>query len=103
MDDDNLLTIFEVSRITKYTVGTLRKLVQRKEIPYRKIRRSLRFRRDELNIWIQSGGSKVVFLPDDNAGDPDAAENGGRPATERENGGAASGGPELPFPPEDKA
>jgi excisionase family DNA binding protein len=53
---EEYLTIFEVARITKYAVGTLRKLVLRRQIPFHRIRRSLRFRRSELELWIQSGG-----------------------------------------------
>jgi excisionase family DNA binding protein len=59
---EEYLTIFEVARITKYAVGTLRKLVLRRQIPFHKVRRSLRFRRSELELWIQSGGREAAIL-----------------------------------------
>jgi excisionase family DNA binding protein len=89
--DKDYLTIFEVAGITKYTVGTLRKLVLRNQIPFHKIRRSLRFRRGELALWIQSGGKEVVYLPDD---------DGAKPETEQKTGEAVSAGVEVSPPPE---
>jgi excisionase family DNA binding protein len=62
---DEYLTIFEVAQLTKYAVGTLRKFVLRRQIPFHKWGRSLRFRRAELALWIKSGGAEVVYLPDE--------------------------------------
>jgi excisionase family DNA binding protein len=81
--DKDYLTIFEVAGITKYTVGTLRKLVLKKQIPFHKIRRSLRFRRGELALWIQSGGKEVVYLPDDDGSKPETHEGNTKPGTEQ--------------------
>jgi excisionase family DNA binding protein len=74
---EEYLTIFEVAGLTKYTVGTLRKFVLRRQIPFHKWRRSLRFRRSELELWIQSGGSKVVYLPEAGSEKPEAEKSGG--------------------------
>ena len=72
------LTIFEVAALTKYTVGTLRKFVLKRRIPFHKWGRALRFRRDELELWIKSNGSEVVYLPfDDGKREMPAAETGG--------------------------
>jgi excisionase family DNA binding protein len=57
---DEYLTIFEAARITKYAVGTLRKFVLRRQIPFLKMRRALRFKRSELEIWMDSGGTEIV-------------------------------------------
>jgi excisionase family DNA binding protein len=92
--DKDYLTIFEVAGITKYTVGTLRKLVLKNQIPFHKIRRSLRFRRGELALWIQSGGKEVVYLPDD---------DGTGPETEQGYGGAVPDEVDVPLPPEAQA
>jgi excisionase family DNA binding protein len=76
--EDEYLTIFEVARITRYAVGTLRKLVLRGQIPFHRIRRSLRFRRSELDLWMKSGGPEVTVFPgapDRNA--PDMTGKGG--------------------------
>jgi excisionase family DNA binding protein len=74
---DEYLTIFEVAEITKYTVGTLRKFVLRREIPFHKWRRALRFRRSELALWMRSGGSKVVYLPFEPVAGAEGAEETG--------------------------
>jgi excisionase family DNA binding protein len=71
---DEYLTIFEVAQVTKYTVGTLRKFVLRRQIPFHKWGRSLRFRRGEIELWMKSGGSKVGYLPDE---EPEAANGDG--------------------------
>jgi excisionase family DNA binding protein len=104
---DEYLTIFEVAGITKYTVATLRKFVLRREIPFHKWGRSLRFRRGELALWIKSGGTKVVYLPDDEngpeldgtmeTGDGQAAELEGRTG----DGGTATADVAAPPPLKD--
>ena len=52
-----LLTIFEVSQMTKFAVPTLRKYVLHREIPFYKVKRRLRFASDEIEAWIESGGN----------------------------------------------
>jgi excisionase family DNA binding protein len=83
---DEYLTIFEVAELTKYTVGTLRKYVLKRLIPFHKWGRSLRFRRSEIELWIKSGCAKVVYLPED----------GGKPETEGSGGKGSD--PALLFP-----
>jgi excisionase family DNA binding protein len=60
---EEYLTIFEVARITRYAVGTLRKFVLRRKVPFHKWGRSLRFRRSELELWMKSGGPEAAPLP----------------------------------------
>jgi excisionase family DNA binding protein len=57
--DENIseyLTIFEVSKLTKFKVPTLRKYVLTRCIPYHKINRAIRFKPDEIKAWAASGG-----------------------------------------------
>jgi excisionase family DNA binding protein len=61
---DEYLTIREVAELTKYTVGTLRKFVLKRRIAFHKWGRALRFRRDEIELWMQSGAKEAVYLPD---------------------------------------
>ena len=51
-----LLTIKELAVALKLTEQTIQRYVLRKEIPYRKIMRAVRFRPSEINRWIDSGG-----------------------------------------------
>ena len=71
---DEYLTIFEVAEMTKYTVGTLRKFVLKRRIAFHKWGRVLRFRRSEIELWMKSGATEVVYLSDD--GRPPMTENG---------------------------
>jgi excisionase family DNA binding protein len=80
---DEYLTIFEVAELTKYTVGTLRKFVLKRRIAFHKWGRSLRFRRAEIELWIKSGATKVVYLPNNEDGKAEG------------NGGGVSGGAEA--------
>ena len=66
---DEYLTIFEVAELTKYTVGTLRKFVLKRRIAYHNWGRVLRFKRSEIELWMKSGATKVVYLPDDGGGE----------------------------------
>ena len=52
---EEYLTIFEVAQMTKYTVGTLRKFVQKRRIPFHKWGRSVRFGLTEIELWMKSG------------------------------------------------
>jgi excisionase family DNA binding protein len=76
---EEYLTIFEVAELTKYTVGTLRKFVLKRRIAFHKWGRALRFKRAEIELWMQSGATEVVYLPDGESGKPEtgAAEQTG--------------------------
>jgi excisionase family DNA binding protein len=63
--------------------GTLRKFVLKRRIAFYKWGRVLRFRRSEIELWMKSGATEVVYLPDGGNGEPEAAEK---------NGGASAGG-----------
>jgi excisionase family DNA binding protein len=51
------LTIFELSKLTKFKVPTLRKYVLTRKIPYHKINRAIRFKPDEIKAWLAAGGA----------------------------------------------
>jgi excisionase family DNA binding protein len=72
---DEYLTIFEVAEMTKYTVGTLRTFVLKRRIAFHKWGRVLRFKRTEIELWIKSGATEVVYLPDDEGGTPETAKD----------------------------
>jgi excisionase family DNA binding protein len=77
------LTIFEVSELTKFKVPTLRKYVLTRSIPFHKINRAIRFKADEIKVWLASGGKKTVGKRDGggNAGSP--VDQGELPFEER--------------------
>jgi excisionase family DNA binding protein len=51
-----LLTMRELAKALKLTEQTIQRYVLRKEIPYHKIMRAVRFRPSEINQWIDNGG-----------------------------------------------
>jgi excisionase family DNA binding protein len=83
---DEYLTIKEVAELTKYTVGTLRKFVLKRRIAFHKWGRALRFKRSEIELWMKSGATEAVYLPDGESGKPEPDGTAGR------NGGASAGG-----------
>ncbi len=70
---DEYLTIIEVAELTKYTVGTLRKFVQKRRVAFHKWGRSLRFKRAEIEHWMKMGCGKAVYLPADGDGQTKAS------------------------------
>jgi excisionase family DNA binding protein len=50
--DVELLTINELSQLTKMPIGTLRKYILKKWIPYVKLGTAVRFNRKKINEWI---------------------------------------------------
>jgi excisionase family DNA binding protein len=64
-----LLTVKELAAALKLTEQTIQRYVLRKEIPYHKIMRAVRFRPSEINQWIDNGGL--------NAGGENGFETGG--------------------------
>jgi len=51
-----LLTIKELAAFCKVTEQTIQRFILRKEVPYRKIKRMVRFRQSEIENWINNGG-----------------------------------------------
>jgi excisionase family DNA binding protein len=51
-----LLTAKELAAALKLTEQTVQRYVLRKEIPFHKIMRAVRFRSSEINRWIDGGG-----------------------------------------------
>jgi excisionase family DNA binding protein len=55
-----LLDIKDVSALTKIKVGTLRKYILRKTMPYIKVGASIRFRVSEIEMWLKGNS----FMPE---------------------------------------
>jgi excisionase family DNA binding protein len=53
---ETLLTIKELAEVLKVTEQTVQRYVLRKAIPYRKIKRMVRFRPSEIETWVDNGG-----------------------------------------------
>ena len=51
---DELLTVKEASRILSLSISTLYAFVHQKRIPYVKLGKSLRFRRNDLEQWVET-------------------------------------------------
>jgi len=54
-----LLTVKELAAVLKLTEQTIQRYVLRKEIPFHKIMRAVRFRPSEINCWIDNGGLQI--------------------------------------------
>jgi excisionase family DNA binding protein len=53
---ETYMTIDEVAAYLKLAAQTIRKYVLNKAIPYRKVKKSVRFRLSEIEQWIDNGG-----------------------------------------------
>lgn len=49
----DLMTYEDLSSYLKLSVGYLRQLVMRREIPFKKLGRSVRFRKNEIDEWVE--------------------------------------------------
>lgn len=50
---ERLMTVEEAAAYLGYAVGTLYNKVQAGEIPHKKLGRAVRFRRSELDTWVE--------------------------------------------------
>jgi len=50
---DGLMTVPEVAKYLGYTEGTIYQKVSKGEIPHLKLGRSVRFRRSEIDEWVE--------------------------------------------------
>jgi excisionase family DNA binding protein len=57
---ERLLTINEVSDWLRIKVPTLRKRVSHDRIPYTRIGRSIRFRREDIEAWLRENSTTVL-------------------------------------------
>jgi excisionase family DNA binding protein len=53
---ETYLTIEGLAEYLKFAEPTVRKWVLNKEVPYRKIRKAVRFRVSEIETWVDNGG-----------------------------------------------
>jgi len=55
MDRNNeILTIEELAELLKVSTRTIRRIIRRRELPYIRIGRQLRFRRGDVDAWLES-------------------------------------------------
>ncbi|MFC2076844.1 helix-turn-helix domain-containing protein [candidate division KSB1 bacterium] len=58
MDKQTNVTVYwkveDVAKYLRYSQSTVRKLVQKKEIPFLKIRNAVRFKKVDIDEWIAS-------------------------------------------------
>jgi excisionase family DNA binding protein len=52
---EKLMTIEEVAGVLQLSVKTIRRYVAGREIPYHKLKMTVRFRPSEIERWIESG------------------------------------------------
>ncbi len=57
---DVLITAKELAGSLRLSVGTIYNKVSRREIPFVKVGRCLRFSKDQLQEWIKNGGKRNV-------------------------------------------
>jgi len=69
------LTIEELAAMLKLSEQTIRRYVLNKTVPYRKIKKAVRFRLSEIEKWID-GGCADNFVISDNAVTTDEADGG---------------------------
>ena len=90
---ETYLTIEEMAEYLKLAEQTIRKWVLNREIPYRKIKKVIRFRVSEIEKWIDDGGLVMpeetqvcgqegdLFDDDVSLDEPEQAEETGRGET----------------------
>jgi excisionase family DNA binding protein len=61
---ETYLTIDELAGYLKLSEQTIRRWVSNREIPYRKIKKAVRFRITEVDKWIEDGSYKLPEEPD---------------------------------------
>jgi len=62
------LTMRELGERLKLRPQTIRRWVQTNEIPHYRIRKNVRFRPDEIEKWIKSGGTAATKVGTENQG-----------------------------------
>lgn len=55
---DHLLTVNDLSKILQISVCTIYRMVHQGEIPFIKIRHSVRFKEREIEVWLIKRGRK---------------------------------------------
>jgi excisionase family DNA binding protein len=51
---DTYLTAFEVAELLKLSVQSIRRYTMNREIPFHKINRSVRYKKTEIEKWVES-------------------------------------------------
>ena len=59
------MTVKDVAEYMRLSEQTIQRYVLNREIPFHKVRKVIRFRRAEIEKWIDEGGGKVPDRPED--------------------------------------
>jgi excisionase family DNA binding protein len=57
--EHNMMTVKDVAGYMRLSEQTIQRYVLKKEIPFHKVKRVIRFRFSEIEKWIDSGGADV--------------------------------------------
>jgi excisionase family DNA binding protein len=71
------LTVEEAAVYLKFTEQTIRRWVLNREIPFCKVKNSIRFRISEIDKWVDNGGIPAATAGSEAAGDDLFSETGG--------------------------
>jgi excisionase family DNA binding protein len=68
--EHNMMTVKDVAEYMRLSEQTIQRYVLNREIPFHKVKKVIRFRRSEIDKWIDKGGGACRNVPaDDRAGD----------------------------------
>jgi excisionase family DNA binding protein len=58
---DNFITIEQLSQWTQVPVKTIRDWVYKRQIPFKKVGRLVRFQKSEIELWIKKGNDPNAY------------------------------------------
>jgi len=61
------LTVNEVAEFLRLSVQTIRRYTMKNEIPFHKINRAVRYKKSEIEKWVDNGGVKITAVGSDTA------------------------------------
>jgi excisionase family DNA binding protein len=64
--ENNLMTVKDVAEYMRLSEQTIQRWVLKKEIPFHKVKKVIRFRFSEVERWINEGGGKSPDDPKEN-------------------------------------
>lgn len=74
-----LLTLRQAAEMLKVSVSTVRNMIRRREVPHLRVRRQIRFVRDELEEWVKG---RVTLAASGSRAGQDGGASANAPAAE---------------------
>jgi excisionase family DNA binding protein len=65
---DTYLTAGEVALFVKLSTQTIRRYTMNKEIPFHKINRAVRYKKSEIELWVEKREAAKVLSQNENTG-----------------------------------